>query len=77
MLNDVECLFVSLLFATAKVEYEHLPNQIFRVQTFPQGGGNSLIINTMKNQILPIFQLADNQQVTKPISEQFRNTLNS
>ena len=49
MLNDFECLFVSLLFATAKVEYEDLQNQIFRVQTFPQGGGNSLIINTMKN----------------------------
>ncbi len=42
-------LFVSLLFTTAKVEYEHLQNQIFRAQTFPQGGGNSLIINAMKN----------------------------
>ena len=45
----LKCLFVSLLFATAKVEYEYLQNQIFRAQTFPQGGGNSLIINTMKN----------------------------
>lgn len=45
----LKCLLVSLLFATAKVEYEHLQNQIFRTQTFPQGGGNTLIINTMKN----------------------------
>lgn len=45
----LKCLFVSLLFATAKVEYEHLQNQIFRAQTFPQGCSNSLIINTMKN----------------------------
>ena len=49
MLNDFKCLFISLLFATAKVEYEDLQNQIFRVQTFPRGGDNSLIINTMKN----------------------------
>ena len=45
----LKCLFVSLLFATAKVEYEHLQNQIFRAKTFPQGGGNSLIISIMKN----------------------------
>lgn len=42
-------LFVSLLFTTAKVEYEHLQNQIFRAQTFPKGRDNTLIINTMKN----------------------------
>ena len=45
----LKCLFVSLLFATAKVEYEHLQNQIFEPQIFPRGGDNSLIINTMKN----------------------------
>lgn len=45
----LKCLFVSLLFATAKVEYKHIQNQIFRAQTFPQGWGNSLIISTMKN----------------------------
>ena len=45
----LKCLFVSLLFATAKVEYEYLQNQIFESQIFPRGGDNSLIINTMKN----------------------------
>ena len=64
-------LFISLLFATAKVEHEHLQNQIFEPQIFPRGGDNSLIINTMKNLFLPIFQLADNQRVTTPISERF------
>ena len=34
----LKCLFVSLPFATAKVEYEHLQTQIFLAQTFPQGG---------------------------------------
>ena len=43
------CLFVSLLFATAKVGRKLIQNQIFRAQTFPRGGDNSLIINTMKN----------------------------
>ena len=45
----LKCLFVSLLFATAKVEYNRFQNQIFQAQTFPRGGDNSLIINTMKN----------------------------
>ena len=77
MLNDFECLFVSLLLATAKVEYELLQNQIFRAQTFPRGGDNSLIINTMKNLILPIFQPTDNQRVRRPILEQFGKMLTS
>ena len=49
MLNDFEMFVRFFAFASAKVEYEHLQNQIFRAQTFPRGGVNSLIINTMKN----------------------------
>ena len=77
MLNDFEMFVRFFAFASAKVKYEHLQNQIFRAQTFPRGGVNSLIINTMKNWFLPIFQPTDNQRVTKPISEQSGNMLNS
>ena len=45
------------------------PKPNFSGSNFSAGGGNSLIINTMKNLILPIFQPIDYQQVTKPISE--------
>ena len=69
MLNDFEMFVRFFAFASAKVEYNRFQNQIFRVQTFPMGGGNSLIINTMKNWFLPIFQPADYQRVTKPILE--------
>lgn len=54
-----------MLFATAKLEQKQAQNQIFEVQIFPQGGGgNSLIISTMKNLFLLIFHLADYQAVT-------------
>ena len=51
-------------FATAKVRREIAPHQIFGPRIFPQGGGNSLIVNGLKNAFLRFFHSADNQRVT-------------
>ena len=55
------------VFATAKVDTKKTKYQIFESPIFPRGGDNYLIINTMKNQFLPIFQPSDYQGVTKPL----------